>query len=69
MMLRTDPKSCILSISAACRLGTFNNVTNVTGIRNEYQVLIESINYYHCRLESEAMLFYNTNASSIQHCF
>lgn len=52
MILHSDPKSCILSISAAFRLGTFNNVTNVTGTCNEYEVLIESINYYHCRLES-----------------
>lgn len=52
MIMCSDPKSCILSISAAFRLGTFNNVTNVTGTCNEYQVVIESINYYHCSLES-----------------
>lgn len=51
MITCSDPKSCILSISAAFRLGTFNNVT-VTGTCNEYQVVIESINYYHCSLES-----------------
>ena len=52
MIPHSDPKSCILSVSAAFRLGTVNNVTNVSGTCNEYQVLIESINYYHCTLES-----------------
>lgn len=37
MILHSDPKSCILSISATFRLGTFNNATSVSGSCGEYQ--------------------------------
>lgn len=51
MILHSDLKSCILSISEAFLLGTFNNVTNVSGTCNECQVLVGSINCYHCSFE------------------